>query len=305
MRVTHHGLVERVINNTENRIELIAKSQEQVSTGLRVLRPSDDPAVAGEIMKLRSLINRQDQYRQNIRSGLANLNMTENALEQLRDLVIRTRALALKGANATLKPEDRQAIADYVDQNLRELLTIANRKSGGRYLFGGTETRYSPFHGVENTEGKLEDIIPRSLESQNPIELLYGEGERAEISISALDTFDLGDGDTIFRILTDLRQALNEDDTLLTGDVLPRLDEALDQLNALSALVGARINSSNMLLDQIDQQEITLTGRISDLGDVDIIKAMVRLNEEMVSYELGLRMSAKVIQPSLVNFVYL
>ncbi len=298
-------MVEQVIKNVENRIERIAKSQEQVTTGLRVNKPSDDPAAAGEIIRLNRSISRLDQYRRNIGSGISSLRMTESALGQIRDVIIQTRSLAVKGANGALAEEDRRALAEEVDQAMRELLRIANQKFGGRYLFGGTETRSKPYQAVENDDGRLENITAQFDETQNNLELIFGEKERVEITFGASDTFYFGNDEDLFGILFDLRQALEDNDADATGEALPRLDDALDQMNAVASIVGARVQSAENLLSQYETRNINLVDRVAELGDVDILKAIIRLNEDQTSYELALRMSAKVIQPSLVNFVYL
>ena len=305
MRVTHHGLVSQVISNVEYRLNKIAKSQEQVTTGLRVNHPSDDPVAAGELLRLHSRLDRLQQYQRNIESGLANMRMTDTVLSNIRDLVIRARSSAVEGANGALAEQDRQAIAEQIDQCLRELLSLANQKSGNRYLFGGTDTLSRPYRGIEDDNGGLENISSNFGESQNAVEMVVNEGERMEMSIGATDTFNFGDGETLFNILFDLRQALLDNDEDETGRAIPRLDDALDNLSAVSSMLGSRINSANSLISRFEDNEIDMSERISELGDIDIVEAVTRLNEDQTSYELALRISAKTIQPSLVNFVYL
>jgi len=305
LRVTHHGLVEQVIANVERRMELIARSQEQIATGRRINRPSNDPAAAGELLKLESRYMRLDQYSRNIRNGLSHLKMTESGLGRIKDIIIRARSLAVKGANGALDKQDRQAIAGQIEQILQELLSTANQKFGNRYLFGGTETRNPPYQAVDGSNEKLADIIPNFAEPLTVIELLADEGERVKMSFAASDVFDLGDGETLFTILFELRDALNNNSETVTGAAITKLDDALEKLSAVSALLGARVNSIESMLGRITDQQINLNDRINDLGAVDIVEAITRLSENQVSYEMALRMSAKVIQPSLVNFVYL
>ncbi len=305
MRVTHHGLVEQVIANVEKRMEMIARSQEQIATGRRINRPSDDPAAAGELLKLESRYMRLNQYSRNIRNGLSHLKMTETGLGRIKDIIIRARSLAVKGANGALDKLDRQAIAGQIEQILQELLSTANQKFGNRYLFGGTETRNPPYQAVDGSNERLADIIPNFAESLTVIELLADEGERVKISFAASDVFDMGDGETLFKILFDLRDALDDNSETVIGAAITKLDDALENINSVSAMLGARVNSIESMLGRITDQQINLNDRINDLGAVDIVEAVTRLSENQVSYEMALRMSAKVIQPSLVNFVYL
>ncbi len=305
MRVTHHGLVERVIAGIQNRAEQIGQAQQRVMTGLKVEKASDDPAVAGQILALHGSISRSEQYTRNIKNGLGSLRMTEDALSRIGDILVRVRADAVEGSNQALSSQGRRALAEELDQKLRELLAVANQRYGNRYLFGGSETRQAPYQSAEGEDGWLSEITPTSEEPSTQIELIFGEGERVEVSIGSSDVFDLSEGENLFSILFDLRQALDDDDPEGVGGVLQRLDEAIDRINATTAMVGARINRAETLLERLANLGQSYTEQVSDLADVDIVEAVTRLNEEKVSYELALRTGAKVIQPSLVNFVYL
>jgi flagellar hook-associated protein 3 FlgL len=303
MRITQHGLVERVINNMSNRLNGVATSQEQVSTGLRVSKPSHDPTAASEINGLNSEISRINQYYRNIQSGISNLKMTETALSEIKDIVIEARAIAVQGANDALKPEDRVALANEIEQILGELLRISNQKSGGRYLFGGTENNKMPYNTVKNENDEMVGVTRQLSENQNDVELQFGDNNRVAISVTAHDTFDFGDGDNLFDTLFYLKNSLENNQSGEVGGALLKLDVALEQLSAVTSLVGARAQSAENLLIQYDSRELNLTSRLSELADVDIVEAITRLNEEQYSYELALRIAADVIQPSLVNFI--
>ncbi|MCF7809419.1 flagellar hook-associated protein FlgL [bacterium] len=305
MRITQHGLVEQVINNLSNRLNGVAESQERVSSGLRVSKPSDDPTAASEISNLNSEISRINQYYRNVQSGISTLKMTETALSEIKDIIIQSRAKALQGSNDTLKPEDRAALADEIDQLIGELLRIANQKSGGKYLFAGTESNKMPYKSTTNENGELIGVTTQLAGEQNDIELQFGDNERIATSVTAQDTFDLGDGANLFDILFNLKSSLENTQSNQIGEALPKLDLALDQLNAVTALVGTRVKSAENLMIQYDSREINLTERLSDLADVDIVDAITRMNEEEYSYELALKVAAQVIQPSLVNFISL
>ena len=212
MRITHHRLVEQVINNVEAQMERLSRSQEQLTTGRRVNRTSDDPVAASEILNLQTRLDRIDQYRRNINSGLSSLNLTENTLSQVRDLGVRVRSLTVQGANDVTTSEGRQALAEEIDQEIRQLLSLANTSHNGRYLFGGNEIRQAPYEAVEGESGWLETVTPTFLQGQDRLELIIDEGERMEMTVTAEDTFALGDADDLFDIIFDLRQALADND---------------------------------------------------------------------------------------------
>lgn len=281
----------------------MADVQRKMTTGLEVERLSDDPTRAGEILALQSRINRTAQYTRNIDGGIANLRMTENSLSHISDVLSNIRARAIEGSNGALSAEDRIPIAAEIEQYLREIVHTANQKFGNYYLFGGAETRNPPYEIVEDEEGVISEVNALFEEPPGHIERIVSEGERMDFSVGALDTFDLGDGETLFGILFDLHTALLEDDVDAIGETLPRIDAAIDQISSLTALIGSRVGAAETLRERLETEDIRLQDRFSELTDVDIIEIVTQFNIEQTAYEMSLRAAAKVVQPSLVNFV--
>jgi len=303
MRITHHGIVDQVISNLQDRLVRMNKAQEQVGSGLRVNRPSDDPSAAAQILNLESRISRATQYRRNIDAGLHQLRSTESAVGRVRDLLVQARAVAVQGSNGALTADQRQNLATQVDALLGELISLANERSDRSYLFGGAETRQAPYQEITDDSGKLIDVHQTFTDAPQPMELILDENDKTPVNLGAADVFDLGGGDSLFTVLFDLRNALNTNDPTAAGDVLPRLDAARDQMDSLSVLVGERVKQAQDKYDALGVRSDEMTKRASDLGDIDFAEAITRLTEEQNSYQLALSTAAKAIQLSLVNFL--
>ena len=303
MRITNHRVIEQVVNNIQNRYERLAAVQQQLSTGRRVEKPSDDPGAVSEIMALDSQIRRGKQWMRNLDNGIASMQFTENSLNQVQELLVRVRASGIEGANDTVNSDDRRAIAEEIDQQLRELSLIANRRHGNRYVFGGCELNRTPYNVVENEDGWVTEIVNEFNQPANAVEQIIGENTRMEISLPGDDVFDLGEGESMFGILIDLREALTNDDADAVGDVLPRIDVALEQISSLTASIGSRIGTAQTISEQLTELEDQYTERVSILADADIVATITHLREEESAYEMALSTAAKVIQPSLVYFL--
>ena len=303
MRITNHRVIEQVVNTIQNRYERLAAVQQQLSTGRRVEKPSDDPGAVSEIMALDSQIRRGKQWMRNLDNGIASMQFTENSLDQVQELLVRVRASGIEGANDTMNSDDRRAIAEEIDQQLRELSLIANRRHGNRYVFGGCELNRTPYNVVENEDGWVTEIVNEFNQPANAVEQIIGENTRMEISLPGDDVFDLGEGESMFGILIDLREALTNDDADAVGDVLPRIDVALEQISSLTASIGSRIGTAQTISEQLTELEDQYTERVSILVDADIVATITHLREEESAYEMALSTAAKVIQPSLVYFL--
>jgi flagellar hook-associated protein 3 FlgL len=303
MRVTNSG--QRAIATIQSHLEAMAKTQEQVSSGLRVSKPSDAPLAAAQLLNLNSGISRSNQYQRNIESGMTALRSTDDALGRIQELLTKARSLAVQGGNESLSSEDRVALANEVDEALRELLTIANEKSGNRYLFGGSETRSAPYLPVEDDSGRLVDVAVKFDQPPQSVQIASGDGEVIEITLSATDTFDLSGGDSVFKTLLDLRNALDNDSAEGASAAIPRFDAALDQLGGLASLVGSRVQAAQNQLTKLVSQKVEMTTRVSDLGDTDLVEAMTRLQQEQTAYQISLQTIASVMQSKLADFVSL
>ncbi|HVY64322.1 MAG TPA: flagellar hook-associated protein FlgL [Gammaproteobacteria bacterium] len=124
----------------------VIDTQEKVSSGQRVNKPSDDPVAAARIAHLDASLSRLDQYQQNSVFARNQLGLEESSLTSVIDNLQRVRELALQGNNSTASDADRKVIADEIGQIRDALLALANTTDvDGRHLFGGYDEAATPF----------------------------------------------------------------------------------------------------------------------------------------------------------------
>ncbi len=153
MRVTFKTVNANIQKNISNRYSQLSRYQEQLSTGKRLLRPSDDPVDVSNDMKLRTKLTQLKQFKRNMEDGLARMNVSSTAMTSLNDLVHRMRELAVQASNDTLIDTDRKYIQQEVDQLYRQVVSVVNTKFKGEYVFNGTQIKIPPFEiGVSNNQ---------------------------------------------------------------------------------------------------------------------------------------------------------
>jgi flagellar hook-associated protein 3 FlgL len=146
MRLSTLQIFNQGVGAIQEKQSQVAKTSLQLSTGKRILSPSDDPTGAVQSVELRSAIQTTEQYQKNITQAEARLNLEESALEGVGNNLQRVRELALQGNNATQTNEDRHSIAAEVRQRLDEVLDLANtRDANGEYIFAGFTSQTEPF----------------------------------------------------------------------------------------------------------------------------------------------------------------
>ena len=146
MRISSIEQFQQGIDSILNQQAKLNQTQLQLATGKKVLKPSDDPAVATQLLNLSSLKANNLQYDRNINTALNELELQESVLASSGNVLQRVRELVIQANNATQGPQTREAIADEISNLANELLQLANTKSpSGEYIFAGYNSRTPAF----------------------------------------------------------------------------------------------------------------------------------------------------------------
>ncbi|MGZ4956446.1 MAG: flagellar hook-associated protein FlgL [Methylobacter sp.] len=132
----------------------LAKVQQQLSSGLRVSVPAEDPAAAVRVLDLEGAIAKTNQYQSNISTARGRLNIEESALTTSNNILDRAKELTIQAKNGTLNSSDRLSIKTEVDQLIQELAGVANTKNAnGEFIFSGDLSTVPAFAKNSTTGG--------------------------------------------------------------------------------------------------------------------------------------------------------
>lgn len=167
IRISSQQVFSGGINRLQDLNVGLNKTSEQISTGKRVNRPSDDPVAAARILKLDQELARADTYQRNAQLADNRLKQEENALASSIDVIQRVRELTVQAGNGALSQNDRNSIASELKERLDQLATIANTKdASGEYIFSGFQGNQQAF--TQNVSG---DWVYRGDEGQRVLEI--------------------------------------------------------------------------------------------------------------------------------------
>jgi flagellar hook-associated protein 3 FlgL len=295
-RMATEQAVRNFLNDLQGNYRSLADSQREVSTGKRILTPSDDPVGVAIGLGLRRDMSATDTWSRNIDDSLTWLNTTDSALGQALEIVQRARELAVQGGNGTLSDASRQLIASEVAGLRGQFVEVGNSSLGGRFVFGGTATDTQPFD-------------PATAAATTPINtgLVNREvspGAVLSVNITA-DRLQDPPGATpdIFQTLQDLSNALQTNDTTGISTALDRLDAHQDNISALRGEGAAKVNRLELTQSRFQAQTIALGDQRSKIEDVDMAEAITTLTMRESVYKAALATGARVIQPTLVDFL--
>ena len=159
----------------------LAKLQQQIASGKKINKPSDDPALAARGQELKQATSQLEQFDRNTTFAEARLSFEETALTSVSNVLLRMKELAIAANSDTLSAQDNFAFRAEVEQQLSELLDYANTQdNNGKYLFAGNKSGTRPF-----VEGSVVNYIGDD-ESQT---LQIGPGRTVTTSDSGMEIF--------------------------------------------------------------------------------------------------------------------
>jgi len=284
-------MMERSLTALNTGMGRLARTQEQLSTGRLINRPSDSPTGTNDAMRLRAQMSADTQYSRNASDGLAALGQADSTLQSMSDQVRRARELILQGkSTGSAGPEARTALATELTQIRESLLTMANTQHMGRSLFGGTSDSPVAYQPDGSFVGDANDV-----------DRTVGQGISVKVNVAGPDAFGTG-ADNLFNVLTGAIGNLTGDPTQLGGD-LDKLDAVATTMRTALADVGTRYGRVETAMSTLTDANLTSTAALSEVENVDIAKAVVDLQMQEVAYQAALGATARVLQPSLLDFL--
>ncbi len=308
MRVPDTLRIRTVINNLDASRTRMNKLQEQLASGKRVNRPSDDPMATTKSMRLRTILESNMQFDKNIEDAIGFLTTTEEAFNDVNEIILTVKDLALKGANDATS--DREDIAKQLDLILDNLLEIANTKYRGRYIFGGTETLNMPFTLDENVRKfnlnadivvyrGNSDYYKRQINEHTKIEL----NEPGSMVFDRSATGGVSVFQTIYNLRNNFRNNPYKIDRALVDQSFNEIEQSMDQLLDGFLRVGIRKQMAFFNQDRFETQNIALKERLSYNEDTDFGHAFIQFKAEENALNAALSAGARVIEPSLIDFL--
>ena len=291
IRVTQNMVTNRSLTSLQAGLDRLAQTQEKLSTGKNLNRPSDSPTDATTSMKIRVQLAETQQHVRNAQNGLGWLDVTDTTLSGMADNLRRVSELALQGANASITGTTSGALATEVAQIREGLLAQANTTYLDRPIFGGVTAGTQAF-----------DASGAYVGADAPVQRSVADGVKVRIDVSG--TTVVGpNGDNLFDDLAALESALRLGDKAGIQAGIAAVTERQRAVSDAQAAVGASYNRADAAERKGQDALVTLRSALSEVEDTDLPKAMVDLQMHEVAYQAALASTARVMQPSLVDFL--
>jgi flagellar hook-associated protein 3 FlgL len=292
LRVTQGMMQAQLLRNITNSVRKMGFDQNQESTGMKISKPSDDPVGITYALRYRSELSLNDQYQRNIDAAKSNVDHVDTVLGNLTDIFQRVNELTNQGVTGT----NPQSALDSISAEMKQLgtaaLSIGNDQMNGKYTFNGELTDIQPYvTGAESTDNAN-------------INYQLAAGVTVPVNVTGNQVFGAGgDTDNLFTVINGLQAAFSAGDLTAARNLMPQLTSRVDKILQTRSEVGARSNRVDLMDNRLKDLNMNLSALSSKTEDADMAEVIMKLQTDQNVYQASLSTGAKIIQPSLIDYL--
>jgi flagellar hook-associated protein 3 FlgL len=287
--------------------------QNEVSTGLSVQAPSDNPAAMENTLDDLSSQAAQQQFNSNVSTVQSKANTIFSVLQSLQTISNRVGEITTAAGSATNSQSDLNNYAGEVTSLIQQAVQLVNTQDSatGQYLFGGTNSGQQPFTVTTDANGNVTGVTYSGNSSVNQTEI--ASGVNVSVDVPGVNTSGSGPQG----LITDSRTGADLFDHLISlqNDLLAGNTSAIsgtdnanlqNDENNLTYQVAYNGNVQTQLTTAASlatSQSNSLTGLISNASSADLATTMTQLTQVQTAYEAALESSTAIMQLSILDFM--
>jgi flagellar hook-associated protein 3 FlgL len=293
------------LNNLASLQSRMAKTQAELTSGVRISKPSDDPAAVGDVLQLQSDIGMATQVTSNLNGVKSEVDTASGVVQSAVSLLDQARTLAAQGSSATLSPAQRTAMAAQAEQILNALVNDSRATFDGKYLFSGDSSSQPAYTvNLANPNG-----VDQLLAAPATRLIQDSTGQTFAVAKTAQDLFDHRNpdnslaADNVFTAVNNLRIALTNNDQAGTVAAAASIQTSQDYLNQQGVFYGAVQNRITNALDVAQKFQLQSQTALSNERDTDVAAAATELTQEQLSQQAAMQAEAAIPRNSLFDIL--
>ncbi len=294
MRVSENGIIQDYLRNLEQARSRWVEWNRQVATGKRIHQPSDSPADAARILRVRDEISRVNQYYRNISRARAQLGNASSALNTLRNVSTKVVERAAFAVTDTTSAENRLAIAGELKGVLEGVVQVARTTVDGKFLFSGSQVDRDPVQqvgGVWQYQGNTARM-----------QIEVADGELVDVNVYGSEVFNDPSGDLLNSIQR-LINALEANDMDAARAAMTEVNEAGKVIDLARFKISQGLNRVEAAEARLDQRMFDLTAEVSAVEDADMAEAISRMVQSETALNAALGAGARLRQGNLFDMM--
>lgn len=299
IRVTSSMMNTQMLSNINRNLNKMSDLENQISTGRKLNKPSDDPVGVTYALRYRAELASNEQYQTNVDSALSWLDSTDATMQQATEIVTRIKELAVQGSSETVPQSGLDAIREEVEELQQQLVNIGNTQIRGKYIFNGQKYDQAPYE-LQGGATSYASLNP----DKSPVQFGISQQIDMQINSSGSDFFgNSTEEDNLFKITDNIITALRNGDYSGVQGQLEKIESRNTKMQGALSEVGARTNRVELMQNRLEEQNLNLTTLQSKTEDADIASLMIQATSAQTIYEAALQASAKIMTPTLMDFM--
>ena len=284
--------------------EQINQLSQQISSGVTLSSPSDDPSDWAQVMNINQGLQEYSSILSGISFGTGWGQATSSALNQLSNLVSQAQQIAVSAGSAT-GTSNSANLATEVNGILQQAVDLANSQYGDQYIFGGTSTSSAPY-SIDNSTGAVTDSG-----DQNSILVKTGTcdasgGGSTAVNLTGNDVFSFSSGGqtlNVLQVIWGLGQALQSGDSATISSDINTLNDAYNHINNESAINGTMLSELTNQQSAINAIQTNEKTTLSGLQDTDVAEATTELTRVQTAFQAALKVTGMLDNLNLSSYL--
>lgn len=309
MRITNSSMIRNHMYDVQQGLQRMDNLNKQLDSQKQINRVSDDPHKAIKIMNLNNEIKYAEKHNQNVEEVVGWMNNTDANLEEFGTLLGDIKNSILKVGNGTYSDEEMKAIQAEMNEKLKALGETLNTTHGGRYMFGGTSVDEPPVQ-IEEKDGVVTLKLNPNINAED-LKAEISDGINLDYNVSASEIFNkdgknyLDSINDLSKIMNDIANGVDVEDNKkeLLGDVKKNIDEFFNHTVDTRTKFGVKVNTAEKIKDLNDENILNMKGVLSLEQDVNYVDKFIELKSAEMVYNASIQVGAKLIQPSILDYL--
>ena len=282
--------------------------QEQLSSGKEINKPSDNPIQLSAVLALKTKIQEVQRFKANAQEVKSRLEAVDSTLGNISDIISRIKVLAIQSVNSAVSNSERVSMATEVDELIQNMVDNANTNFGQKYIFAGGETLTKPFTVTKDTNGRVISVQYHGDSGVQNVEI--GAGITVAVNTPGSVIFDVSIATTgpqisrLFDKLIGFRIDLESSNLAeISSTRMSELTNLINHTIDYRAEMGARGRRVETTIQELEDTEVNLMQIKSEKEDINLAETIMKLQFAETAYQAALISGAKVMQPSLAQFL--
>ncbi|MGH9491426.1 MAG: hypothetical protein ACRD17_13015 [Terriglobales bacterium] len=270
----------------------------ELSSGLAVTQPSDNPAAMAAYIENQMASAAADQYAQSSSTLQNQLSVAGSSLSTVVESLSQAISLATEGATGTLSASQRQALGEQVANLQQQVMEAANQSYEGVYLFGGTKSTTAPYVTDASSPSGVTYVG-----NNNTNSVMLGPGQNVQVNLPGSQIFNPSGAD-VFQALHDLAGALNANNASAVQTAGAEVETAFQAVSAQQTFYGTTTQRLESLDTFLSTEKVQFSQQAENLAGANIAQVATQLNQEEVASQATMSAEAKILsQPDLFSYL--